>query len=1120
MYEHKDNCIPNNIVNPDIRYIEGRPGPQGPKGERGEQGPQGLRGYTGEQGPKGDKGDKGDKGADGITPTLKVGSVTTLAAGSNATVTMSENSNEYTLNFGIPKGAKGDAGTSGSGGSTTVVSPTIAIGTVTSGDTANATITGDSPDYTLNLVLPKGDKGDKGNKGDKGAEGPMGPQGPQGAEGPMGPQGPQGAEGPMGPQGPPGESEDLSNITSAINLNSEKISELNSQMEQKMILIVDLQNRVTALENQQSATVRVTGVSLNNNTLTLNAGDTNTLTATVLPTNATNKSVTWSTNNSSVASVNNGTVTAHAKGQATITVTTADGGYSASCIVTVNEVSTTVSVQGVTLSTNTLSMKVGGTTTLTANIRPSNATNKNVTWSTNNSTVASVNNGVVTANAKGQATIRVTTEDGNYSDTCIVTVSETVTTISVTGVTLNSHALTMDKIGGTQTLGYTITPSNATNQNVTWSTSVPTVASINNGIVTANANGSTVITIRTTDGGYTDTCTVTVNDTSQSGGGGDTTLYIPDIASYGISKDGTNSEATTNGLNRLFADLNTNGKTNVQLPTGTYAINPDISLTPKSNLTLDLNNSKLKIDANGKNGSTMIYLKEVENLTLKNGTIEGDRYDHDYSTYDQNTTSHEFNVGVKIDQGSRNINIDNVKFTKITGYGLATFQGTQYCNTALDKTIMESGDYNDSGNKVADATKIRYPQPVNITEHAALGYLQVGTLLKYQNYVFNSTRMVTVRMFNASGSLLSKVTSKMYRPIAVPSGATTAYLTFHQSNPSDYLTGDIYTLDVFHMKPPRDCNITNCIFDDNRCLGIAICGGWNIKIEGNTFSNTSKPTSDTSSPNYQHGKPGYGIDIEDGWESTQDLTINNNVFTNNGYGDIVSLAGDNTVITENQFSGRVAMYSRNTNYIVQHNTIANGIAMFETEKDYGFKVDHNTYTDTTIKAKCHKPLDIDYYSFTNETITNGQMQLDTSVTLKNSIITLSGATNSRFTGSYDTCTIKNFDGSDSNSDYNTGIKLNNCDISNSNFFPSKDTIMTNNTFNKFRVRLDGGTLVFTGNNIQSNPKNATMPIVQLNGGTKATIKNNTLNPAVTVSLYRNDAKIEVITDDSGSGESG
>ena len=790
-------------------------------------------------------------------------------------------------------------------------------------------------------------------------------------------------------------------------------------------IIDTLQNRITELENQQSTTIRATGVSLNKSTLTLNVGGTNTLIATVLPSNATNKSVTWSTNNRSVASVNNGTVTAHAKGQATITVTTTDGGY---------------------------------------------------------------------------------------TDSCLVTVSEATTTTSVTGVTLNNDTLTMNKIGGTQTLGYTITPSNATNQNVTWSTSVPTVASINNGIITANANGTTVITIKTTDGGYTDTCTVTVNDPSYVEGGGDDTLYVPDIASYGIRNDGTNSESTTNGLNTLFADLYTMRKTNVKLPTGTYAINPDISLTPKSNLTLDLNSSKLKIDTNGKNGSTMIYLKEVENLTLKNGTIEGDRYDHDYSTYNENTTSHEFNVGVKIDHGSRNINIDNVNFTKITGYGLATFQGTQYCNTALDKTIMESGDYNDNGNKVADATKIRYPQAVNITEHATLGYLQVGTLLKYQNYVFNSTRMVTVRMFDASGSLLSKVTSKMYRPIAVPSNATTAYLTFHQSDPADYLDGDMYTLDVFHMKPPRDCNITNCTFDDNRCLGIAVCGGWNIKIEGNTFKNTSKPTSDTSSPNYQHGKPGYAIDIEDGWESTQDLTIHHNVFTNNGYGDIVSLAGDNTVITENQFSGRVAMYSRNTNYIVQNNTIANGIAMWETEKDYGFTVNHNTYTDTTIKAKCHKPLDVDYYSFTNETITNCQMQIDTSITLKNSTITLDGSTNARFTGSYDTCTISNFDGSDANSDYNTGIKFNNCNVSKSNFFTSKDCVMTNNTFDTFRVRLDGSTLVFTGNNIISNPKNTSMPIVQLNGGTSATIKDNTLGSAVTVDLYTNPAGITVITE--------
>ena len=133
--------------------------------------PKGEKGDTGAKGAAGAKGQDGAKGADGITPTLKVGTVTTLAAGSNATVTMSKNNNEYTLNFGIPKGNKGDTGASGGSGETTVVNPTITIGTVTSGDTASATITGDSPNYTLNLVLPKGDKGDKGDTGEAGSGG-------------------------------------------------------------------------------------------------------------------------------------------------------------------------------------------------------------------------------------------------------------------------------------------------------------------------------------------------------------------------------------------------------------------------------------------------------------------------------------------------------------------------------------------------------------------------------------------------------------------------------------------------------------------------------------------------------------------------------------------------------------------------------------------------------------------------------------------------------------------------------------------------------------------------------------------------------------------------------------
>ena len=215
MYEHKDNCIPNNIANPDIRYIEGRPGPQGPKGERGEQGPQGLRGYTGEQGPKGDKGDKGDKGADGITPTLKVGSVTTLAAGSNATVTMSENSNEYTLNFGIPKGAKGDAGTSGSGG--------------------EVDLSGYAKKSELSTVATSGSYNDLTNKPTIPSEYNHPTSHPASMITGLSKVATSGLYSDL--TGKPTKlsefENDLSNITSAISLNSEKISELNSQMDKK-----------------------------------------------------------------------------------------------------------------------------------------------------------------------------------------------------------------------------------------------------------------------------------------------------------------------------------------------------------------------------------------------------------------------------------------------------------------------------------------------------------------------------------------------------------------------------------------------------------------------------------------------------------------------------------------------------------------------------------------------------------------------------------------------------------------------------------------------------------------------------------------------------------------------
>ena len=167
--------------------------------------------------------------------------------------------------------------------------------------------------------------------------------------------------------------------------------------------------------------VPVTGVSLNTSTLNLIEGGTDTLTATVEPNNATNRNVTWSSDNPSVATVNNGVVSAVSEGTATITVTAqGDSTKSASCTVTVT--AATVSVTGVTLNKTSTSLYVGDTETLTATVAPDNATNKAVTWTSSNPSVATVKNGVVTAVAPGIAVITATTQDGNHTAACAVTV--------------------------------------------------------------------------------------------------------------------------------------------------------------------------------------------------------------------------------------------------------------------------------------------------------------------------------------------------------------------------------------------------------------------------------------------------------------------------------------------------------------------------------------------------------------------------------------------------------------------------------------------------------------------------------------------------------------------------
>ncbi len=252
--------------------------------------------------------------------------------------------------------------------------------------------------------------------------------------------------------------------------------------------------------------IDVAGVTLDQEAITLNTKpESYTLAAAVSPADAMNKNIRWQSSNPNIATVDgNGTVTAISPGNAVITVTTVDGGYTDSCNVTV-----VPQVQSVSLDQHEIrlfSTDEAGVT-LTANILPVDATNHNVTWTSSNILVATVDpNGLIRPGQPGTATITVKTQDGERTDTCQVIVG-----LHADGVTIDKNNLTLTAGASTAALTATVSPNEALNKKVIWSSANQSVAIVSaNGIVTPLGPGLTEITATTEDGGFRSVCTVEV----------------------------------------------------------------------------------------------------------------------------------------------------------------------------------------------------------------------------------------------------------------------------------------------------------------------------------------------------------------------------------------------------------------------------------------------------------------------------------------------------------------------------------------------------------------------------------------------------------------------------------
>lgn len=263
-----------------------------------------------------------------------------------------------------------------------------------------------------------------------------------------------------------------------------------------------------------SQPVDVNGVELNLTEHTIQNGSSFQLEAYVKPDNALNKNVTWSVQRkySGILSVSEtGLVTALAEGTGVVVVTTEENYFTASC--TVNVVKKITPATGVSLSKSIASIQQGKSLTLVATVAPTTATTKSVTWSSSNPNVASVAGGVVSGVSQGSAVITATTVDGGFTATCEVTITEPT---HVSSVALDHTSLTL-KAERTASLVATVSPSDAYDKSITWSSSNPNVATVSSaGVITAKGVGSATITVTTNDGNHKANCTVTVEEKGAS----------------------------------------------------------------------------------------------------------------------------------------------------------------------------------------------------------------------------------------------------------------------------------------------------------------------------------------------------------------------------------------------------------------------------------------------------------------------------------------------------------------------------------------------------------------------------------------------------------------------------
>jgi hypothetical protein len=420
--------------------------------------------------------------------------------------------------------------------------------------------------------------------------------------------------------------------------------------------------------------------------------------------------------------------------------------------------------------------------------------------------------------------------------------------------------------------------------------------------------------------------------------------FVIELEKFNISNKGTDAVETSKGLNAALQHAKKRNANRITFPQGVYLISAtDPIVIDHQDTVIDLNGATLQMEPNAETRYSVVDIVDgAENVRLTNGTLRGDKDKHDFSS---NNGSHEWGHCL-IFHGGRNLEADHLRLTNATGDGAnSRFSGARTRPELLAKIAhsvykkhLEQGAFSAEGRKIDSTEKTRSIKPFDVSECG--DEFEFGYSAGYLGYPFIRGRAYQAYFYDAGKNFLEMKKCLQFRKTPIPQAAKFLHLEFNQAEVPDepFHAGagrGSFVGRISNFKGPVDVHFHHNKLVGNRRLGLAYCGGRRWLIEDNLLAGNGGTA------------PGYGIDLEDGWEFMQDVVIRNNSFHDNLRGDLVICAGSELLIEGNSFENSVAVHARPHNYTFRNNKFQGGHVGYKTRTGVA-SIHGNTYENCTL----------------------------------------------------------------------------------------------------------------------------------------------------------------------------